>query len=474
MTSSSERLIRPDYEHKVPRSPDEFAAVWKDSAAGEALLAEHHIYTKAHPFDGHDILKFFTSRKASKSKYQRRRSPFTISYPQQIMLNIWRSVVLLRTDPSLPITLLISNFIEALIVSSIFYNLPDTTDSFRQRSMLLFFMILINSFSSALEILTLYAKRRVIEKHARYALYHPSADALGSMIVDLPYKIINAILINCILYFMGNLRREPGPFFFFLLINFTLALVMSMLFRLIGSVTKSIEQALAPAATSLFVLIMYCGFTIPQRYMPAWLAWTRHANPLFYGFESVMINEFAGRDFTCLTLVPQGAGYDSVGGDSATACSVPGAVPGRTTVAGTDYISEAFGFGVAHRWRNLGLLFALMVGYLALHLVAIEYITSERSRGEVLVFSAAEKRTRRKMEENMHKDIETGIAESTWDQRDHSSTGDDELSSVDRQTSIFHWRNVSYEIPVKGGQRQLLDQIDGWIKPGTLTALMVR
>jgi hypothetical protein len=40
----------------------------------------------------------------------------------------------------------------------------------------------------------------MLYQHNRYALYHPSAEALSSMIVDLPYKIINSIVVNSTLY----------------------------------------------------------------------------------------------------------------------------------------------------------------------------------------------------------------------------------------------------------------------------------
>lgn len=85
-----------------------------------------------------------------------------------------------------------------LIISSVFYNLPQTTASFFQRGALLFFAILINAFSSALEILTLYAQRPIVEKHDRYALYHPSAEAFASMLTDMPYKIANSIVFNLV------------------------------------------------------------------------------------------------------------------------------------------------------------------------------------------------------------------------------------------------------------------------------------
>lgn len=43
----------------------------------------------------------------------------------------------------------------SLIISSIFYNMPETTSSFFQRGALLFFAVLLNAFSSALEVYSL-------------------------------------------------------------------------------------------------------------------------------------------------------------------------------------------------------------------------------------------------------------------------------------------------------------------------------
>jgi ABC-type multidrug transport system permease subunit len=61
--------------------------------------------------------------------------------------------------------MLFVNFVEALIIASIFVNLPGNTSSFFKRGGLLFMMVLLNAFGSILEILALYAKRTIIEKH---------------------------------------------------------------------------------------------------------------------------------------------------------------------------------------------------------------------------------------------------------------------------------------------------------------------
>lgn len=47
---------------------------------------------------------------------------------------------------------LFGNLVMCLIISSLFYNLQPTTATFFQRGVLIFFSILINAFSSALEV----------------------------------------------------------------------------------------------------------------------------------------------------------------------------------------------------------------------------------------------------------------------------------------------------------------------------------
>ncbi|KAK1990581.1 ABC-2 type transporter [Colletotrichum falcatum] len=442
MTSHKERVIRPGWEGRTPRSPEEFAEAWRASGCRARLAEEVEDYLGRHPFEGEHHEKFLESRRADQSRLQRAGSPYTLSYAEQMRLTLWRNWVMLKGDPSITATMLFTNVCTALITSSIFYNLPPGTSSMNRRAILLYFIIITNAFGSILEIMLLYAKRKVIEKHSRYALYHPSAEALSSIIVDMPYKVVNAVLLNTTYYFMGNLRREPGPFFFFLLISFTMVVVMSMMFRLIGSSARSVALALAPASLILFMLSLYAGFALPPQYMQGWLAWLRWINPAYYGLESVLLNEFVGRDFPCSSFVPEGPAYGAAA-PTERACSSPASVLGQDFVRGTDYLRTLYGYENSHRWRNFGILVAWMVFFLALHLCATEYVSSERSRGEVLVFSRA------------------AMGRLRGGQR-----------AGDEQTAVFHWKDVCYDIKIKGEPRRILDEVSGWVKPGTLTALM--
>ena len=460
LTSPSERIVKPGCEGKVPQTPDEFAARWKCSEDYARLMREIKEYEEQYPIGGESVQKFVQSRKAMQAKKQRVGSPYTISIFQQISLCTVRGFQRLKADSSLTVSQLIGNFIMALIIGSVFYNLNDDTSSFYSRGALLFFAVLLNAFSSALEILTLYAQRPIVEKQARYAMYHPFAEAVASMLCDMPYKLTNAVTFNIPLYFLTNLRREPGAFFVFLLFSIITTLTMSMLFRTIAASSRTLSQALVPAAILILGLVIYTGFTIPTRNMLGWSRWMNYIDPIAYGFETLMVNEFHNRPFPCAAqnLVP---GYQ----DASIAnmiCSVVGAEAGQRIVNGDAYLHQSYQYYNSHKWRNLGIMIGFMVFFMFTYLTATEFISEAKSKGEVLLF-------RRGHVAKNTCDIETSREVSATANNGNGAG----TAGIQRQEAIFHWQDVCYDIKIKSEPRRILDHVDGWVKPGTCTALMV-
>jgi ATP-binding cassette subfamily G (WHITE) protein 2 (PDR) len=141
MTSPSERRIRAGCENSTPRTSDDFARCWKESPERVQLLHAIDDYGRTYPFEGEHHERFALSRTLEKSKKQRHKSAYNLSYWSQICLCMWRDVQRLKNDPSVPLAMLIINFFEALIVSSIFYNLKTSTDSFFKRGGVLFMIV---------------------------------------------------------------------------------------------------------------------------------------------------------------------------------------------------------------------------------------------------------------------------------------------------------------------------------------------
>jgi ABC-type multidrug transport system ATPase subunit/ABC-type multidrug transport system permease subunit len=280
LTSPSERRVRDGFEGHVPRTPDEFAARWRDSSERKQLLQEIQDSRDHHPVDGDKFDSFNRSRAAEKAKGTRVESPYTLSYAMQVKLCLWRGFLRLKGDMSMTVASVIGNTIMGIIISTVFTNLPDNTGSFFQRGALLFFAILLNAFASSLEILTLWQQRPIVEKHYKYALYHPSAEAISSYIVEMPSKVLVAVTFNIIIYFIPHLRRTVGHFFVFWLFSFTTTLVMSNLFRTIGASSRSMAQAMVPSSIFMMILVIYTGFTIPVRDMHPWFRWLNYLNPI--------------------------------------------------------------------------------------------------------------------------------------------------------------------------------------------------
>jgi ATP-binding cassette, subfamily G (WHITE), member 2, PDR len=123
--------------------------------------------------------------------------------------------------------------------------------------------------------------------------------------------------------------------------------------------------------------------------------------------------------------------------------------------------------------RNLGIMTALCVLGCAMCLATSEFVREGKPRGEVLLFQRDRKRSVQKRldeEANTDGEIET-LARSSdkagVEKVPNATTG------LLRQSAVLHWEDVCFDIQIKGKSRRLLHQIDGWVKPGTLTALMV-
>lgn len=152
LTNPAERVVREGFENKVPRTPDEFAERWRNSEDRAQLLREIDEFNEKYPIGGEQLELFQKSRKAAMAKGQRAKSPYMLSVPMQVKLCLHRGFLRLKGDASITLTSVFGNSMMAIIIGSVFYNLPNDTGSFYYRGALLFFAILLNAFASFLEV----------------------------------------------------------------------------------------------------------------------------------------------------------------------------------------------------------------------------------------------------------------------------------------------------------------------------------
>ncbi|KAJ5787614.1 hypothetical protein N7457_002604 [Penicillium paradoxum] len=461
VTNPGERECRPDMEHTVPRTPQEFETHWKQSPEYAKLQISMTEYKENNPLDGSAEAQLKQTKRLEQATYVRPSSAFLLSMPMQIRLCMARAWQRTRNDIPALVATAVAQMVVSLIIGSLFCNIPNNTEGLNQRASVLFLAVLTNALISLLEINTLYSQRPIVEKQAAYAFVHPSTEAIAAVVVDFPVKFLRCVLSAIVVYFFANLRREPAQFFIYILFQLTAVMTMATMFRTLATVTKTIGQAMALAGITIICVAVYTGFTVPQFNMRPWFGWIRWANPIFYAFEGIVANEFHGRRFQCMEYIPASAFHQGL----AFTCAYVGSVPGERFVSGDAYIAGSYDYSYNHIWRNYGILLGFLIFFHILYFSLTELIPGTIPAHEVLTF-----RSGRVPEITKGCDLETGTQQPLSLELKSRTTEDRPLVGGKKDTLL--WKGLSYDIPIKGGEQRLLDDVSGWVKPGSLTALM--
>lgn len=204
--------------------------------------------------------------------------------------------------------------------------------------------------------------------------------------------------------------------------------------------------------------------------MKDWFVWIFWINPMSYGYEALLGNEFKNAEFPCVgpNLVPVGPQYEQ--GEGGQACAgVDGARPGATSVSGEQYLGS-MSFDASNVWRNLGILW---IWWFLFVVVTIVFTSRWKEIGEGGRGILIPRETQKKALKAMSNDEESqAVQKLPYGPESSQSTEQPAAENLIRNTSIFTWKNLTYTIKTPSGDRTLLDNVQGYVKPGMLGALM--
>ena len=466
------RRVRKGWEIQAPRTPEDFVRVWSKSSHYAQLKREMRQYDEDFAHNQTQLEEYQSYQLSQRAQHQRKKSVYMINLRMQLAANLKRAIHRLIGDKVFMAATAFSAVFMSLIMGSLFYRLPDNTSAFFSKSGVIFFAVLFNALQTLSEIGTQYAQRPIVQRQKTYAMYHPFVDAIASMVAEYPYKLVTVSIFDIVVYFMANLKQEVGAFFIFWLTTYLATLAMSGYFRTLAAVTRKPETAMGLAGVSVMAFAVYTGYVIPRPSMHPWFKWISYLDPLSYAFETLMANEFHGVRAICANVIPSGLGFQNVSASNQV-CAVTGAKPGQRFVNGDDYIEASFSYYHSHIGRNTGILFAFVCGFIVMFALATEFNSLAADKGEFLIF--------RRGYEPEH--VRKTLKEQTALVDVESLEGPEVLTEIKTQVSevhglvkskdVFTWEGLSYDISLRDGQmRTLLSDISGFVKPGTLTALM--
>lgn len=216
--------------------------------------------------------------------------------------------------------------------------------------------------------------------------------------------------------------------------------------------------------------------------MLGWYRWySKSLNPLSFSFEALLANEFFKKEVPCANPIPSGAGYNNIPTTNQ-ACPIAGYNPQTGLVNGAQYILQSYTYTYSHVWRNFGIILGFWVFFVVVQVIATDRQKDVAAAASVTLFKRGEApdHLADQIGKTAPGDVEAAAgsddhaaepAQEVQEQQDEQMDEAAEAILV-RPKDVFTWRHVNYDIKVKDGDKRLLADVSGFVRPGQLTALM--
>lgn len=467
VTVPTERKIAPGYEDRFPRTHHDIAAAYDQSKTKTYMLEEAQNYPQSEEARVNTMA--FQDLVAKEKNKGLRDSPVSANFFKQVQFAVMRQYQLLWGDKSTMVIKQVATLAQALIGGSLFYAAPNNNLGLFIKGGAIFFSTLYHALIALGEVTDSFTGRPVLAKHRSFALYHPAAFVIAQVVADLPILMFQVGHFSIVLYWMTGLRSSAAAFFTFLLISYVNALTMTQYFRAVGAAFPTFDAATKVSGLTFVSLFIYMGYMIAKPEMHPWFVWIFWINPMAYTFDALVSNEFHNTELPCVgpNLIPNGPGYGpEAGGQSCV--GVIGAAPGDTSVMGDSYLA-GLSYSHSHVWRNFGILCAWWVFFIA---VTVFFTSRWKQVGEGgrKLLIPREKQNKATHLLQAHDEEAGQVSEKK--QESGSESDDNVAKDLIRNKSIFTWKNLTYTVKTPDGDRVLLDNVQGYVKPGMLGALM--
>lgn len=395
----------------APVGTDALVAAWKASSQYSAMCREMS------EMDEHFIAQPFEWPAVYNERFPR-------SFWFHLQLVFQRQWTLFRRDVLFIRSRLVQSIMIGAIAGSLFNNIDK--EDVQTMNGFLFFATLFCALANMSMLPIVIQQRNIFYKHKESAFYSTLMYVISQTCVMYPLMILEIVIFCCISYYSVGLSHDEGRFGTFLAIIFMFSLTASQLYRCIGSFMPSQTTAQPLSGVITVLMVLFSGYIIPKDSIPEGWKWFYWINPLSWAINSVSINEFASPKYdfqVCADIT----------------CS--------STVSFSNVALEFRDYESDERWVWYG--FAVLVA---------EYLALLVATGLVLEYVRADTRTH----------ASPPPAPDAKDQNDDLQSVDIPFDQV-----TFAFKNICYAVTLPSGEElELLQNVSGYCKPGTITALM--
>ncbi|XP_050216718.1 ABC transporter G family member STR-like [Mercurialis annua] len=234
---------------------------------------------------------------------------FANPWLREVAVLSWRTALNVVRTPELFLSREIVLTVMALILSSLFKNLSESTfKTVNQLMNFYIFAVCLVFFSSNDAVPTFIQERFIFIRETSHNAYRASSYVVSSLLVYLPFFAIQGLTFAAITKII--LHLESNLFNFWIILYASLITTNAYVMLVSALVPSYITgYAVVIATTALFFLT--CGFFLKRTQIPIYWRWLHYISAIKYPFEAMLSNEFKGTkcytgNFSDLTPGPLG------------------------------------------------------------------------------------------------------------------------------------------------------------------------
>lgn len=217
ITLPKRRRFRAGWENRAPKGPIELEAAFRQSVAFANIETAVETYedqkltgrsSGAADSECDSVEEFKKTMQSDKSRFVSSNSPYTISLFRQVVLCAKRQMWQLKGHMGPLYIKLISCVVYGLLIGSMFYDQPQTTDGMYSRGGVLFYSSILLAWLQMSELEDAMQGRDILSRQKKFAFVRPSAVCLARVLSDMVTTTLLTFLYLIVMYFLSGLRSD--------------------------------------------------------------------------------------------------------------------------------------------------------------------------------------------------------------------------------------------------------------------------
>ena len=224
--------------------------------------------------------------------------PYARSWPALLGVVAVRQMTVMLRNRAFIIARIVQNIFMGLVLGAAFFAIPFT--QWYLVAMVLMQLQSFMAFSTVALINDIINARDVFYKHSSEGFFPPSVYVVADYVVQLPFTLMDSLVLATIAYFMAGLSTSSNgePYFIFLIIMASFGAAMAQLVRALAYVSPNSNAANALTVMIAVMSLVFSGGPITFGSIPPWWIWYMWAfSPMSWSYRAAVQNEFLSQKY---------------------------------------------------------------------------------------------------------------------------------------------------------------------------------